>query len=404
MSQDNLGFLLRLLSTRCRWLMKRDSPHPAVKQHWRNRFDVDQIRRSAETAEPFALRAGPSTFEITVRPEPVFAEGAEVVVLDDNGESERFPVESVTTFAGSVAGDPESEVRLSILGRTLEGYVKCRGEWWFIDSMRRFDRAARADDHLVYRPTDLVFREHFGQDGKRARGDAEGGGVPYRTNPHIGLAVWADLEFRSQADVIGANWWDVQASLINKVNGIFRREVGATFGVRAFVIHIGSVLSSSNADTLLDQFGMRVRAFHGDLREVEVRRRTDIEAAHLTTGKNLDGRTLGIAWQPGAWSLSQQQLYYIGGGGGLFGDLFGGPNLSYKNLLTAAHELGHNFNGDHDAAKEICVSHFIVCWDHERTLMWPTLYSDNRDEFSNGNDDRVGENLNGGRNSRFIHR
>jgi Metallo-peptidase family M12 len=130
-----------------------------------------------------------------------------------------------------------------------------------------------------------------------------------------------------------------------------------------------------------------------------VRQRTGIEVAHLTSGKNLDGNTLGIAWQPGAWSLSQQALFWIGGGG-LFG---GGPNLSFQNMMVAAHELGHNFTGDHGAAEEICVAHFIFCWDYERTIMWPTYYSDNRDEFSDANDTRIKTDAATGRNVNYVH-
>lgn len=401
MARESVTFWFRLLVNRCRWLLGRGGPHPAIGRHWRVRLDARQVQRSAETGEPFALPLGPVTFEVTARPSPVFTEAVEAVVLDDQGEPDRLPVDQVTTFAGSVAGDERSEVRLSVLGQTVSGYVASNGDWWFIDSMLRFDRRARPDDHVVYRTKDLAFRLPFGQDGKPA-GTEEGGGVnpPHRVNPEVGIAVWADLDYRAQADVIGANWWDVQASLINQVNGIYSREVGVDFRVRVFVLHIGSVLSSSNAETLLDQLGMRVRAFHGDLREVSVRQATGIEVAHLTTGKNLDGRTLGVAWQPGAWGLSQQQLFWIGGGGGLFG---GGPNLSFQNVMVAAHELGHNFNGDHDAADEVCVTHFIVCLDYERTAMWPTYYSDNRDEFSGRNDTRIGTNANTGRNVRFVH-
>ena len=54
-------------------------------------------------------------------------------------------------------------------------------------------------------------------------------------------------------------------------------------------------------------------------------------------------------------------------------------------MMVTAHELGHNFNAYHELADEWCVFSFIgICFDHERSIMWPTFYNDNQPRFSDG--------------------
>lgn len=385
------------------WLLKLfglASPHPAIRKYWREKIDVSEAKKAVEEGRPLQLKLGETLVDLQLEPAPVSSDEIDVVTINDEGEEETFSTSNLVTYKGRVEKYKDSFARLTITERVLMGYVHTGEDWWFIEPMKKFDQEAQPDDYLVYRTRDTSFQLEYGDDGKPSGFDEDGGvEPPHKVNPTIGIAMWADKDYRSQADIIGINWWEGQAALINNINGIYNREVNIQFDVRIFVIHVGSVLSSSNADTLLDKLGVRVRAFHGDIREVSVRQNTGIEVAHLTSGKNLDGRTLGIAWVPGVWSLSQQQLYILSGGGG-FG---GGPNLSYQNMMIAAHELGHNFDGKHSEADKICVTRFLWCWDFERTLMWGTYHDDNRDDFSGSNRSRVQNNAQTGRNVRFNH-
>ncbi len=409
MARLAIRFWWRWLLARLTWvlgsLVGRRPPHPALRRHERVRLDPAAVQRSADEGSPIGFRLARRQIELRVEPVSVFAEDAQIVTLDEEGEAQGeepsvLPVPETLTYAGSVIGDESSEVRLTIAGDTLTGVIQTGGEVWFIDPMRRFRRDADRSEFVAYRPHDAAFRLAFGADAKPGTTEPDTGeDPPHRVNPEIGLAIWADLDYRDQAEVIGMPWWSALAALVNNMNGFYRRDLGIVFVIRRCVLHVGSVLSSTDAERLLDQFGVRVRAFHGDIREVSVREDTGVEVAHLATGKNLDGRTLGIAWQPGVWSLSQQQLFWIGGGG-LFG---GGPNLSYQNMMIGGHELGHNFDGEHDDADKICVAHFLWCWDYERTIMWPTFYSDNRDDFSPRNETRIKDNAQNGRNRRFTH-
>jgi Metallo-peptidase family M12 len=382
-------------------------PHPHIRRHSVVRLPIAEVAARARAGEPFVLPLGKSRVEVLVRPQPVTTEEATIVggragEVVSRAVDERI-LEEVVTFAGEVQGARMSEVRLTITDAWLRGYVLTEDDWWFLEPLRKFRLEAAFNEYIVYRTRDLRFRLEFGEDYKprRVEGGAGGGGPEpsHRVNPIVPVAMVHDEQYNWQA---GGRAYDYQRALINEVNGIYS-QVGCEFRISVFIWTV-NWLTSTSADRMLDQVEDVVKAVWTDLRQVANRRARNTEAAHATTGKNLDGNTLGIAWQPGVYGLSQQQLIWIGGGG-----LFGGPpNLAFQNMMVAAHELGHNFNGAHEEADEWCVSHFIWCWDNVRTLMWPTYYDDNVSRFSDGtrnsshnNAQRVSTNMASGRNVNF---
>lgn len=400
-----VGLLLLLFGGWAFMVARR--PHPHIRRHAVIRLSIPEIEPRARAGEAFELPLGKSLVTVVVRPESVTTEAA-TIVGGRAGEavtsSTHPPVlDDIVTFAGEVSGAKNSEVRLTITEAWLRGYVLTEDEWWFIEPLRKFRLEAAFDEYVVYRTRDLRFKLEFGEDYKprKVEGRAGGSGTdpPHRVNPIVPVAMVHDEQYNWQA---GGRAYDNQRALINEVNGLYR-QVGCEFRISVFIWTV-NWLTSTNAERMLDQVEDAVRTLWTDLRLVANRRSRNTEVAHATTGKNLDGNTLGIAWQPGVYSLSQQQLIWIGGGG-----LFGGPpNLAFQNMMVAAHELGHNFNGAHEEADEWCVAHFIWCWDNVRTVMWPTFYDDNVPRFSDGsrnashnNAQRVSTNMTSGRNVNF---
>ena len=396
-----LAWLLWILS----WF-RRGRPHPDILRSSRVRLDTGAIASSAGAGIPFELQLGRERVVIAVTPANPWEAGVRAVAIDGDRPSD-VEVGETVQFAGQVEGSEASEVRLTITPEHVSGYVLKGRDWWFIEPLRKFDATATPADHLVYRTKDLHFRREFGQDALPVKERGEGGvDPPHRVNPIVGIALVADREYEAQANVTSLAWHQQQASLINQVNGIFRARVGSEFRVRWFILDRRTTsLNTTNAEDLLDQIENPIQLVIGNIRDLAVRQSSGVEVAHLTTGKNLDGNTLGIAWRPGVYGLSQNQLFWLGGGGGLFG---GGPNLAYQNMMVATHELGHNFNGIHEQADKWCVAHFLWCWDYERSIMWPTFYDDNQSVFSDGSRDsghnnrqRIIDNFATGRNRSF---
>ncbi len=374
-------------------------PHPHMLRHSVVRLSPTRLRNLARAGEPIDFPLGGSkSVTVTLRPARVTRETAEIIVSRHGEEPERLPAGEDPTFAGEVVGQQGSEVRLTIAEDWISGYVRTESDWWFVEPLRKFRLDARFEEYVVYRTKDLRFKLPYGDDFKPRKVEQRGGGgldPPHRVNPVVPICMVHDEDYNSQA--LG-HPYDQQRALINDINGIYSA-LGSQFQISVFIWTV-NWLTSTNADRMLDQVEDVVKSVWTDLRQVANRQARNTEVAHATTGKDLDGDTLGIAWQPGVYGLSQQQLRQ-----GVSG---WGPNLAFQNMMVAAHELGHNFNGAHEEADEWCVFEFIWCWDYVRTIMWPTFYSDNVSRFSAGdrnpshnNKQRVSNNMTTGRNVNF---
>lgn len=174
-----------------RYLLRR-SPDRSILRHEIQRIDAPSIRASTERGEPFALRLGEVQRNITVAPAPV-AEAAANVVVDGAEASVEGAIPAVV-FAGTVEGDSESDVRLTITDDLVLGYVRTGDDWFWIDPLRRFRSDASSSEHVIYRSADTAFRVPFGTDDPAGQtAEPEQGNKEHRVNPHIGIAIWGDV-------------------------------------------------------------------------------------------------------------------------------------------------------------------------------------------------------------------
>jgi hypothetical protein len=257
-------------------------------------------------------------------------------------------------YRGTVAGLPGSWVRLTRLPDGLHGLVYDGTELYVLAPAGSV--AASLDAPLAVPPdTTLAFRAADAETGLenasctvlRRPGSADGSTTSTVAQPTY-KAIFAELQQRASAIAatvptkeldlalvadtqFAGDYGDAQGEMLarlNNVDGIFSSQVGVRI-VSGFVQALSSNggMTSTAPETLLSQFET-------------YRRATPAAAsrglAHLMTGRDLNGATVGIAYldtvcaAQGAVSLSQ------------------GTFSTYTASLIAAHELGHSFGAPHD--------------------------------------------------------
>ena len=350
-----------------------DAYHPDIVKSQVVKLDAKSIEANANSGKPIDFVFDDTKLTVVLSPAPVWPkEGLTVIEVAEDGSTKKSIVKAANiTYAGDVVGeDPdESEARFTISGGVVDGYVMSSTGWWFIEPLTRFDPKAGSDQYLVYATRDLDFPAvDYGDDGVKA--DEVTGWAPPQPSPNLEIPVVmvADREyvFIDPSPVI-----DRQASLINRVNGIYGHQTGRTFKIVMSSIDLyNGTLKSSNAYAL----NMQLKCFikgqpanctpgseYGSLNSMNV------WFAHLTTGKVLTSGTdfrYGIGDEDGRFGLSQQSARV---------------SLSAQNTMVASHEIGHNFGGRHYAADHICLN-----GNCGYTLMWPQYYASNLAYFSDG--------------------
>jgi hypothetical protein len=250
-------------------------------------------------------------------------------------------------YRGQLSGIPGSWVRLSRINGRTYGAI-----WDGIDLYAigpRHEIEAKMDRPIAGGPSETaIFRWADTQGGEvQACGLADDtratSADQYRAlvrelkdtaaataSQQVEVALIGDYEFYT---AFGSQAVATMLERINVVDGIFSSQVGVSIVPTDFKVFdtASDPFDSTSASTLLDEVGA-YKASQPAIRSRGI--------AHLMTGRNLDGNTVGIAvmsavCQPRAGvSLSQ-------GNGG-----------SFTAPLIAAHELGHNFGAPHDGEGE----------------------------------------------------
>jgi hypothetical protein len=163
---------------------------------------------------------------------------------------------------------------------------------------------------------------------------------------------------------------------VNRINSVYRNvKAGIQFKIEGIYIQIqypDSYLTSINAYGLLTQFTQLMNYFFAPVFEYHV--------AHLFTGKELFGSTIGWGWQPGHYSVSQQ----------IPTKPWGAYRASnYDRMILECHEIGHNYDGDHDFAQILIINNRMY-WTIMYTPYMGEQYMISR--FSRINEDRIYRN------------
>lgn len=318
-------------------------------------FDPADIEAAAASGAPCDLDLCGEAHRVLV--EPVDLRSYRFRATTRSGGERRIVYKSPPkTFKGTLVGDSESVVRLSITKSGLRGYVRSGENWTFIRPMPP-SVALSEGEHLVFTDADLGDRVVGTCAAVRPLTDGALLTEPVSSpSPSVAaaelgvleLAVDADFEYFSR---YGTDSVTEIESVLNEVDGIF----GSDLGLRIELVHINvwedpsDPYESTDPDVLLDELRSYWTTNMGSVNR---------DAVHLITGKDLDNLTVGLAFLD---AVCRSFAY------GLTQDL----NPASLVPLVVAHELGHNLGAEHDPDGST-----------PRYIMYPSISGTNLSEYS----------------------
>lgn len=266
--------------------------------------------------------------------------------------AEKAALQRVALYRGRLEGSPDSWVRLTRVGRDVHGMVWDGAELYVIEPTAIVERFMVAPTGVA-RAATTIYRLSDTQSDLDARfckvlmpGEEPTPLAAYQSlvaelrqnaaltaipTAEMQVAVLGDFEFATDH---GANAPNVALTRMNNVDGIFSDQVGVQLAiatVRIFPNASDPFTSTTVPDMLIDQVGTYKNNAANGIRGTGV--------AHLMTGRNLDGQTVGIAFLSSLCSPSFGVSLSMGGA----------EIGSMSAVLVAAHEIGHNFGAPHDA-------------------------------------------------------
>ena len=343
-------------------------PQP-VEDYEIEKFDPEEISEAARSGRPVDLKFFGKSYRTYLEASDVRSRRFQATRGTLIEARTVYPSE-VRNFKGHLADEPDSIVRLSIVRGGIRGFIRSQEGWTFVEPLQVGPLNIKGDpgvgDHKVFTESDFdpkflgacaaplilnstesLLHQH---EDLSDPGEEESGEETIDTSVKVlELAVDADVEFFSvYGDQTAA---EIEATL-NMVNGIFESDLSLTIELVSLKIWDTEPdpYDEVDAANLLDEFRTHWNVQNGAITR---------DAAHLFTGKDLTGSTVGIAYLSVVCNMSA--AYAIS------------QDLSSDVLmpLLVAHELGHNLGTDHDPAGST-----------PRYIMYPSLGFANLDQFS----------------------
>ena len=320
---------------------------------------ASQIRRTGK----LLLGTSAGQFDMKVAPHDIRSADYVAQVIGSDGIAQKLARTPVNTFKGEVRGLPQAQARLTIEQNSIEGSIITKSERYFIQPARALSRASRSDEFVFYRGSDVIkdagecgvtLADEVAAEEERARSTVGSGSKSASVSNFetseisslsplkiVRLVTDADAEYvLASGGVIQAN--NQIVSIMNQVDGIYQVEIGVTFHVvgqnawsdAATDPYTSTVVTCPNPPngcvTLLNEFRNRWNS------SPPLTMTRDL--AHLWTGKDLDGSTIGVAFV-GVVCVSAANSYGLS-------QRITNPNPASTIVLTA-HEIGHNFSARH---------------------------------------------------------
>ena len=310
------------------------------------KFDVVRINSGGElrtegSNKTLTVQSDGRAFELVVTPNDIIspqyrAEDTNMIGVSTLGRP------TVTTYKGTIAGAPDSKVRLTINGVRVEGFFEDAGGRRFIEPATKYSQLAQTGDSVIYRAEDSLKDNSFfceaDLSGKLEIGRefAEAGRTEADLTPRVlDLATEADLEYVTALGGAAAANNEI-VSILNMVEGTYNNELNLS--IRLVYQHTWTTTDPFGAGDMpgiLDSF---VSYWNTNFTSIPR------DAAHLFTAKTV-ALSRGLAYV-GVICRSPSVSY----------GLSGWVNWSPGKFLITAHEIGHNLGADHVDATQNCAN------------------------------------------------
>ncbi len=300
-------------------------------------LDPAATMKRAQSGQLVTIQAGLDRFDLQLEPHDLRAPNYRAQETLEDGTTRTLEMGPVETYKGTVANHEGASARFTIQEGRMVGMILDGEETYFVEPLSTFSLAGGPTDYVVYRDSDIRPEAEVGACDDTAAGqlqsavdgvagkiaDAQGNGLTV-----VRLATDADNEFVAQlGSAQAAN--DQILSIMNQVDGVYEAEAGITFQIvlQNSYASADPYSPTTNSSDLLSEFRTVWNASHREVAR---------DTAHLWTGKDLDGSTIGLAYigvvcraPDHAYGLSQYNA-----------------SVPQRYVLTA-HELGHNLGACH---------------------------------------------------------
>ena len=332
------------------------------------KLNKQKAREQVETIQRLSIATSNKNFELNLIPNDLRASGYKAQNTAENG-IQTLEKGEVTTFKGKVAGEADSDVRMTVSGAAIEGYVQVNGEKFFVEPAQKYSKFAGAEDVVVYSAEDLLEDKGFTCDAELSKRIEHGKEMVEKNGVEsvqemrvIELATEADFQFVTRAgNAVQAN--NEILSTLNMVEGMYERELNLSISVT--FQHTWSVTDPFD---IVDAGTMLVSLknyWNANFPQSQHRRNT----TYLFSGKpNIVG--IGVAYI-GVICNAPNFGYGLGGR----------TTSALANNLVVAHEIGHNLGANHVDATQSCANTTMNAIVSELTP--PVFCSYSRNEVSN---------------------
>lgn len=286
---------------------------------------------------------------LILAPKSVRAPGFKLLKQIEDGSLVSVDPGPVSTYAGVVEGMPGAQVvgGLQDAGLFAKLIMPDGRMLWLQPVLREFPQASTRD-YVLYDNADIIPDgvAHCGVEGMSSMAPSQPGGTYVNqlgTLEVAEIACDADFEYFQDYGSVNNTSNRIQ-NVLGTMNNQYESQVNLTHEITEIIVRTTSndPYSSNDASTLLGQFRSHWNSQQGGVQR---------DIAHLFTGKNIQNGTIGIAY---LGVICNQGFGY-----GLVESDFNN-NFGCATDLSA-HELGHNWDGDHCSCNNFTMNPFITC-------------------------------------------